>query len=330
MFEQYLITGATGNLGRELSRALLERGARVRALVLPGDSGEGLLPADVSVCHGDVGDRVSLAGFFAGDLGRACLIHCAGMISIASRRPPHLWRVNVSGMQNIIELCREHGVGRVIYTSSVHAIPEAKGGAVIRECSSFLPDSVKGHYAKSKSAATAIALEAARRGMNLSVVHPSGILCPSDEGWGNISAAISAYCRGKLPLAANGGYDFVDVRDVVDGILSCAERGRSGECYILSGHYATLRDILGYIRQAIHGKPVLYLPLWLVKLISPLCEWISILKKQPLVLTPYSAYTLGSNARFSNEKAAAELGYHPRSLSATLDDVLVGMRKRSR
>lgn len=322
MFRKYLITGATGNLGLELTRRISEQGAEVCALLLPRDKQEYLLPAGVTVCYGDVGDKMSLADFFSGDLGEACLIHCAGLIAIASCPPKNLRRINVDGTRNIIELCAERGVGRVIYVSSVHAIPEGGKGHVIRERAAFSPSAVKGHYAKSKAEATAIALSAARRGLNLSVVHPSGILCPSDKGTGNVSATILSYCRGTLPLAVKGGYDFVDVRDVADGILSCAEKGHSGECYILSGQYATLQDILEYVRKVFCGKPVLYLPLWVAKLIAPFYELISLLKKKPLFLTPYSVYTLGSNACFSREKATTELDYHPRELTETLQDIL--------
>lgn len=324
MYNDYLITGATGNLGQELIRRLVAEGKNVRALVLPGDGAADTLPAAVRLYRGDVGERASMADFFSGDLSRACLIHCAGLISIATRRPKQLWRINVEGTRNVLALARERGVARVVYVSSVHALPEKRPGEAISESPSFSPAAVKGHYAKSKAIATAEALAAARAGLNLSVVHPSGILSPADEGKGNISATILSYCRGKLPFAVKGGYDFVDVRDVVAGILSCAEQGRPGECYILSGHYARLRDILEPVRESIRGKRIRYLPLWLVKLCAPFYEGICLMRRRALFLTPYSAYTLGSNADFSRAKAAAELGYQPRALSATLRDLLAG------
>lgn len=330
MHDLYLITGATGNLGRTIIQALQERGARIRALVMPGDPGEEDLPEGVEVIHGDVRDGASLSDFFRGDLRGACLIHCAGLITIASKAPPMLWQVNVEGTRHVLQGCRAHGVGRVVYVSSVHAIPEGKRGQILREVSRFSPEGVRGHYAKSKAAATAIALEAARNGLNLSVVHPSGILCPGDGGRGNTSSVILSYCRGKLPVATRGGYDFVDVRDVAQGTLACAARGRQGECYILSGRYATLEEILGYIRRRTGGRRVAYLPLWFVRLLAPALEAIRLLRGQPLFLTPYSAYTLGSPAAFSHEKASLELGYRPRRLEETLDDVLAGLGKPGR
>ena len=325
MFELYLITGATGNLGGEVARRLLDMGARVRALVFPGDSAEDSLPDEVEVCHGDVVDTRSMESFFEGDLKNACLIHCAGLITIATLKPKNLWRINVEGTENVLSMCADRGVGRVIYVSSVHAIPEGRRGDTVSECYDFSPKKVRGHYAKSKAAATAIALKAAESGLNLSVVHPSGILCPSDRGKGNISATVLSYCKGKLPMAVRGGYDFVDLRDVAEGVIACSERGRRGECYILSGQYATLKDILEHIRKAICGKPIVYLPLWIAKTVSPFYEWVSKMGKKTLFLTPYSAYTLGSNAKFSRAKAALELGYAPRGIASTLNDMLASM-----
>lgn len=329
MYSCYLITGATGNLGREIVRMLLDRGDRVRALIMPGDDAERELPEGVKVVHGDVTDRDSLRPFFEGALSDACLVHCAGVITIASKAPPSLWRVNVEGTRNILSLCREREVGRVIYVSSVHAIPELAKGKTMREIECFSPDLVQGHYAKSKAAATSLGLKAAHEGMNLSVVHPSGILCPGDGGRGNTSAVILSYCQGRLPFATHRGYDFVDVRDVALGILACAAKGRGRECFILSGYYATLEDILGHVRRKTNGRRVTYLPLPCVRLLAPAIERICILRKQTLFLTPYSVFTLGSNAVFSHEKATQEFGYRPRELDATLDDVLSGLEVRA-
>jgi len=324
MYDLYLVTGATGNLGSAVVWALLDAGARVRALALPGDGLAQALPRQAALCFGNVEEPASMEAFFA-DIGEnACLIHCAGVVSIASRPPASLWRVNVQGTENVLKLCLRHKLRKVVYVSSVHAIPVRPRGETIREVGEFSPDAVRGQYAKSKAAASALALRAARQGLDISIVHPSGILSPADGGRDSISATILAYCRGRLPLAVRGGYDFVDVRDVAQGILACTQRGRAGECYILSGQYASLGRILGCVRKLVHSKPVLYLPLWLVRLLAPALERRSLRRGEPLFLTPDSVYTLASNAAFSREKAERELGFCPRSLEDSLRDMVRG------
>ncbi len=325
-YDPILVTGGTGFLGRVLIDRLIAGGARVRALVLESDPAADRLPPDAERVTGDVTDYRSLEAFFGGDLSRACVIHAAGVISIATRKNPALRKVNVEGTRNIADRCAAHGAARLVSVGTVHAIPEKPKGEIMSEVSVFSPDAVRGQYAKSKAEAARIALEAAERGVSVSVAQPSGIIGPFDEKRGSITSAIIGFCQGKIRFAADGGYDFVDVRDAADGILACCEKGRSGECYILSGRCVRLREIFSHLSRAGYGREPLYLPLPVVRAAAFFTEAHSILRKTPLFLTPYSAHTLGSNALFSHEKASRELGYRPRALCETLDDTLAWLR----
>ena len=323
MYSLYLVTGATGYLGSTVVRSLLRQGAKVRALALPNDRLVKSLPQGAELSFGSVDNYESLSGFFEGAGPDTCVIHCAGIVSIASRNDDRLWRVNVAGTMNIANLSLEKAVGKLVYVSSVHAIPEKPRGQEIAECRSFSPESVVGDYAKSKAAATEYILCAARRGLNASVVHPSGIIGPYDSAGGSVTGTVISYCRGKLLAGVRGGYDFVDVRDVAEGILSCCEKGRQGECYILSGRYTTVPEVLETLRRLTRGRRILMsVPLGAVKLVAPLCEKVSLRRKTPPFLTPYSVYTMGVNALFSHEKATRELDYHPRDLRQTLSDMV--------
>ena len=131
--------------------------------------------------------------------------------------------------------------------------------------------------------------------------------------------------RERFPVSLKGGYDFVDIRDVVEGIISCIEKGRKGECYILSGHYISIKDMLNETRKLNNKKPRnIIIPSVLIKLITPIAEFVSIniLKTKPL-LTPYSFHVLQSNALFSNEKAKKELAYTTRDMSDTIRDTVL-------
>ena len=188
MFDKYLITGATGFLGRAVAAELVRHDAQVRALVLHNDPYISLLPKEVRTVAGDVCDKSSLADFFADADSRTCVIHCAGIISVASRPGPKLYQVNVGGTWRILRQCMEHDVGRFIYVSSVHAIPEKPEGCVITESADFSPGLVDGDYAKSKAAATELVFDAAERGLNAGIVFPSGIIGPGDVQGGSFTS----------------------------------------------------------------------------------------------------------------------------------------------
>ena len=180
MYDKYLITGATGFLGRTVVEELVDHDAQVRTLVLHNDPYINLLPKEVHIIVGDVCDKNSLADFFADADSRTCVIHCAGIVSVASRPSPKLYQVNVGGTWRILRQCLAHEVGRLIHVSSVHAIPERPEGCVITESCDFSPGLVDGDYAKSKAAATELVFDAAERGLNASIVFPSGIIGPGD------------------------------------------------------------------------------------------------------------------------------------------------------
>ena len=328
MFDQYLVTGAAGFLRRAVVEGLVAQGAGVTALALPGDPAAKALPQGVKVVFGDVCDQDSLHAFFRDSGKNVGLIHCAGMVSILTRPEPQMWRVNVDGTWNVLALCRRYDVGKVVYVSSVHAIPEQKKGRVTIEVREFLPQRVSDPYAKSKAEATAMVLNATQNGLNACVVHPSGILGPGDAAMGSMTRMIASFCKGKLPMGIRGGYDFVDVRDVTRGVVSCCGRGRAGECYILSGEYVSIPQMLKLLARETGRKPVRFLvPAWLPGAAAPFAERISLLRHEKPYFTPYAISVLRSNGRFSHEKATAALGYMPRPFIVTLRDTLEWMKE---
>ena len=327
MYSKFLLTGATGFLGGVIAEKLVSAGKDVRCLVLKGDRLENHLPPGITKVYGDVCDKSSLFDFFEGAGKDTCVIHCAGIVSVASAPGKIIYDVNVRGTKNILDMCRKKNVGKLVYVSSVHAIPESSKGEAIREVRLYSPDMVAGDYAKSKAMATIEVLEAAKEGLNASVVLPSGIIGPNDYAKGNITTLLLSFLSGKLPMAVKGGYDFVDVRDVAHGVLSCCENGRKGESYILSGHYATIKEILGTVKQIAGLRMcVYYVSIKTAKLFAPMAEKMALCFRKSIHLTPYAIAVLDSNGFFDREKAFKELGYTPRPLKTTLADTLTWMR----
>ena len=322
MFDKYLVTGATGFLGRVVAEELVRRKAQVHALVLHDDPYTDLLPKEVRTVIGDVCDKSSLSDFFADADSRTCVIHCAGIVSVASRPGPRLYQVNVGGTWKVLRQCMEHDVGKMVYVSSVHAIPEKPKGCIISEDCEFSPGLVDGDYAKSKAAATELVFDAAERGLNASIVFPSGIIGPGDLQGGSFTSMAKSFLSGKLPFAVRGGYDFVDVRDVARGILTCSESGEPGKGYILSGCYVTIRRMLQLVGKAAKLRyRSICLPLGLARLAAPYYERRSLRERKPLFFTPYSVSVLASNGQFSHAAASERFAYQPRPIEETLGDM---------
>ncbi len=167
------------HLGSVIVRMLLHRGEQVRGLILPTEHGKD--GENIRYRKGDVRKKESLRPLFENaEDAQLYVIHTAGIIDISENVSPQMYAVNVEGTKNILELCREYGVKRLLYVSSVHAIPEKTDLEVLGEVRHFSPELVVGGYAKTKAEATQAVLDEVQRGLDAVIVHPSGILGPYD------------------------------------------------------------------------------------------------------------------------------------------------------
>lgn len=317
----YIVTGAKGHLGSTVIRLLKNKGETVRGLVLPSE--EAVSKGRLTYFKGDVRDKASMSVLFenAGD-SEVYVIHTAGLIDITDNVSENMYQTNVIGTKNVIELCREYHVKRLVYVSSVHAIPEKGQLQVMKEVYDFSPDKVVGGYAKTKAEATGLVLQAAKEGLDAVVVQPSGIIGPYDDKGNHLVQLVKEYLSGRLPACVHGGYDFVDVRDVAGGCVLAAERGKTGECYILSNRHYEVKDMLKMVRKVGGGRKIPVLPIWVAKMGIPWLEWYAKRKKEKPLYTKYSLHTLKSNDKFSHDKATRELGYQPRDLYKTVKDTV--------
>ena len=317
-----MITGASGHVGSTLVNQLLSDGCNVRVFVLPQE--RQLVPEQCEIYTGDVTDKESLRPFFERkDYDELILIHVAGIVSLSSDDNPLVWKVNYEGTRNVLDLSMEYKVERFIYVSSVDVMVEKKYPEIMSEVDHFDPELREGQYARSKAAASQLVLDYADKGLNASLVQPTGIIGPGDERRNNHAIKmIRMMYKYNLPFYVEGGYDFVDVRDVAQGIILCAEKGRSGECYILSGDFISAKQLIQCIR-AYRGRSTRIMKVSepLTRFFAPIAEKAAILlgDKHP-ALTPYAVDTVFSACHYSHEKASRELGYKTHDIKESIRD----------
>ena len=315
----WLVTGATGHIGNVLVRKILRRGEKVRALILPGKNRESISGLKVETFEGDI---LNLDSVFESMRGIKGVFHLAGVISIMPGANPFVRKVNVDGTKNILRAAMESGIRKLIYTSSIHAIQRVENG-VIDESLPYDMDNPYGAYDRSKAEATLDVLNAAHAGLEAVVACPTGVIGPYDFRGSMMGAVIHDAAVAKPTLYVDGAYDFVDVRDVADGLISAAENGKRGESYILSGQKITVRYLLETVRE-ITGRHFfqMKIPFDLAKLAALFTPMYYRFANETPRFTPYSLEVLQSNSNISHAKATRELGYKPRPLFDSIRDAV--------
>jgi dihydroflavonol-4-reductase len=315
-----LVTGATGHIGNVLVRDLIARAERVRALLLPGEDCTPLRGLPVELVEGDVLDPASIEAALP---GVERVYHLAGLISIMPDTYDLLYQVNVVGTRNMLNACRRAGIRRLVYTSSIHAIPAPPEGAVIDESLAPDPEQAWGDYDRTKAMATREVQLAAAAGLDAVIVCPTGVIGPYDFRRSEIGQFLLDCARPGPKFCIEGAYDFVDVRDVAAGHILACEHGRRGESYILAGSRLSVRRIIALVEDVTGRRgPHLHVPLRLAHLAARLGPLFYRLTHTKPRFTPYSLHTVTSNSVISPRKAHRELGFVARPVRETIADTL--------
>ncbi|HMR97770.1 MAG TPA: SDR family oxidoreductase [Anaerolineales bacterium] len=323
----WLVTGATGHIGNVLVRKLIERGEKVRVLTLPGESLESISGLEVEAAQGDV---LNLDAVFESFRGIRGVFHLAGIISIMPGKNQFVRRVNVDGTKNILRAAKESGVEKLVYTSSIHAIKRVEDG-VINESLPFDPNNHYGEYDRTKAEATLEVQKAAHSGLEAVIACPTGVIGPYDFRGSLMGDIIRTAAEEKPTLYVDGSYDFVDVRDVADGLIAAAKHGKRGESYILSGQRISVRYMLETVREITGGRFFqMKVPFDLAKFAALFMPMYYSLSHATPRFTPYSLEVLRSNANISHAKATRELEYQPRSLYESIRDTVKWFLERKK
>ena len=245
------ITGATGFIGGNLVRLLLEEGHTVRCLARKGSDRRNLAGLPAELIEGDLDDRGQLKDALE---GCDAVFHVAALYSLWAREREAIYRANVAGTENLLAAARAAGVKRFVHTSSVAAIGVPAPGTLGDErLETSLPELV-GDYKKSKYLAERAARAAARDGLDVVIVNPSTPVGARDVKPTPTGEIILRFLQGRMPAYVHTGLNLIDVEDVARGHLLAWERGRTGERYILGNRNVTLREMLEML-AAIAGRP---------------------------------------------------------------------------
>ena len=315
-----LITGGAGHIGNTLARALLKEKKKVKILALPNEDVSSLDDLDVEIVRGDITDREFMKKFIQkGDI----VFHLAGIIDIANMPYEKIKKVNYDGTVNVTDACIENKAKKLVYTSTVHII-DPNSGHVLTEPTAFEHDKLVGNYAKTKALASKYITEKSKAGLlDASIVYPSAVVGPYDFRLSETGQVVLDYVNGKLNAYVKGGYNFVDVRDVAQGLIGASEKGRAGEGYILSGNYITVKEMMTILNKKTGRKRVpVKIALWFLKLVAPIANLYYKVRGKKPVLSNESLYTINTNANFSHQKATDEFGYNPRPVEQTLIDTV--------
>ncbi|MBN1273766.1 MAG: NAD-dependent epimerase/dehydratase family protein [Candidatus Aminicenantes bacterium] len=312
------ITGASGHIGINLTRLLLQQGFSVRTLVHRNRRTlEGL---ETEMVAGDILDIKSLYPFSE---NVDVVFHLAAVVTIQGGKVKKVFEHNVAGTKNVLKAAQETGVKRFIHFSSIHALIQQPFHSVLDENRSLALED-KTAYSRSKAASEVCVFEAIKKGMDAVILNPTAMLGPFDYAPSLLGRAIIQMALGKLRILVPGGYDWVDVRDVASAAAASIEKGKTGERYLLSGHWMDLKTLAELVMNLSNCRVKRWIcPFWLAFMGLPFVHLYCRAKaKEPLYTRDSLGALRNSHHDISNAKASRDLGYRPRPMKETLKDTL--------
>ncbi len=321
-----LVTGASGFLGYHVAKRLNEQGIRPRVLELAESRRDPLERLDVTRCEGHLDDTQAVSAACA---GADTLFHLAFRVSVGggTRLLEEMRRVNVVGTERLLDVAASKGVAKVVVASSALAVGVNRRPEALDETANWAEHALDLPYAVMRREAEQRSLAKAKPGFTVVAVCPAFTLGPDDPVGAPANKLLERLIGGKLPLTLPVGFGCLDVRDFAIGTILGAERGRSGQRYLLSGHNVTTNQLLEQA-AAIAGvrAPRFEPPRAILSTVVAAVEIFSKLRGKPAPVTRDVLDIVGRYAWYDTSRARAELGWEPRPLKQTLEETIRWLR----
>ncbi len=313
-----VITGVSGLVGGNLARALLARGRQVRGLV--HHDRRAIAGLDMEIVQGDVRQQDSLYRLFE---GAEVVYHLAANISLEMDSWAAVEAVNVLGTRNIVNACLEAGVRRLVHFSSIHAFEQDPLNRPLDESRTQVASLDNPPYDRSKALGEMEVHKGIASGLSAVILNPTAIVGPYDYYPSYFGQAIISLAKGHIPALVKGGFDWVDVRDVVQAAMLAEELAPTGTSYLLSGHWHSVHQVADWVAEfAGKRSPRLTVPLNLAYMASPLMSLVARFRGNKPMYTRVTLSALHSNRQISHAKATQDLNFNPRPFRETLIDTL--------
>ena len=321
-----LITGGSGHVGANLVRELSSRGYEVRCIDFDNDhrAFEGF---NVELVKGNITDISTLDNTFK-DV--EVVFHTAAVISLDRKDKDLIRSVNVGGTENVCEMSLRHGVKKLIHFSSVDAFVREPLEDPLYENRSLVTDPNAVPYDLSKADAQRIVLEYCDKGLNASIIHPSGIFGPNDFKPSLFGQEFINIANGKRPYSINVGYDYVDVRDLCKTSVDCINKGEIKQNYIVGGNYMDFVYMSEVMSEILNKKLIRStLPFGFIYMSLPGSYISSLIKKTPRAITMDSIHTIKvQNKNIPSSLSKEKLNHNPRPVEETIQDTIEFFQKR--
>lgn len=313
-----LMTGATGFVGLNVVRALLDAGHEVTSFQRPCARRQYLDRFAVRVVTGQLHDRALLRAALD---GVEAIVHTAGNTSCDWRDLAALNEANVASTGALLDAAAARGVRRIVYTSSTATVGSHHSWLRPADESVALTGfRSRSPYAQTKQRAEAMLL-GCRGGPACVVLNPAEVIGPWDHSlqWGRIVLAVAG---GQLPFIPPGSGTFCPAADVGAAHVAALTRGRPGQRYILGGHDVTFRRFVELVAEVAQRpvQPQRTAPYGLLRAQARIRQWLQPLLGRPPAVDPYRMRVFGGHHLFDDGRARRELGYRPRPLQGAIEE----------